>query len=65
MSSKSLKAEQSSKSGDARFKFVAMPINHFGEKVRWCMDIINVPYEPEQLAEYYSGFFRGSIYNGL
>jgi glutathione S-transferase len=28
-----------------RYRLVAMPINHFGEKVRWCMDLIGIPYE--------------------
>jgi glutathione S-transferase len=28
-----------------RYRLVAMPINHFGEKVRWCMDLIGLPYE--------------------
>jgi hypothetical protein len=32
-------------SNENRFVLVAMPINHFGEKVRWCLDLINAPYD--------------------
>jgi len=28
-----------------RFELVAMPVNHFGEKVRFCLDLLGVPFE--------------------
>uniref|UniRef100_A0A0G4HSB1 Uncharacterized protein n=1 Tax=Chromera velia CCMP2878 TaxID=1169474 RepID=A0A0G4HSB1_9ALVE len=42
-----------------RFDLVAMPINHYGEKLRWCMDLIKVPYRGHTTAGLLSAYFRG------
>mmetsp|Transcript_381 Transcript_381/g.697 ORF Transcript_381/g.697 Transcript_381/m.697 type:complete len:387 (+) Transcript_381:109-1269(+) len=42
-----------------RYQLVAMPVNHFGEKVRWCLDLIGAPYEETTVAGLFSIFFRG------
>ncbi|CAE7240478.1 CDC123 [Symbiodinium natans] len=31
--------------GGKRFELIAMPVNHFGEKVRFCLDLLGLPYE--------------------
>ncbi|CAJ1402909.1 unnamed protein product [Effrenium voratum] len=40
------KASRSQVSGEGtpRFQLCAMPVNHFGEKVRFCLDLLGVPY---------------------
>lgn len=42
-----------------RYQLVAMPINHFGEKVRWIMDLLQVPYEENTVGGLLSLFTRG------
>ncbi|CAE7560636.1 unnamed protein product [Symbiodinium pilosum] len=42
-----------------RFLFVAMPINHFGERVRWTLDLIGAPYEEYTVGGLISAFLRG------
>lgn len=56
----STNAPNSEKSSDSikRYRFVAMPISHFCEKVRWCMDLIGVPYEEANVGGILSLFFR-------
>ena len=59
MNSKSAsKSEISLLPNSKRFKLIAMPINHFGEKVRWCLDIIKCPYEEYTLGGLLSATFR-------
>jgi glutathione S-transferase len=41
-----------------RYRLVAMPISHFSEKARWCMDLIGVPYEEMNVGGLLSLFFR-------
>ena len=45
--------------GDLRYQLVAMPINHFGERLRWCMDLLAVPYEETDVGGILSIFLRG------
>jgi glutathione S-transferase len=52
-------ASNSSGPEPKRYRLVAMPINHFGEKVRWSMDLIGVPYEEMNVGGILSLFFRG------
>lgn len=56
----STNAPESSKNdnGLKRYRFVAMPISHFCEKARWCMDLIDVPYEELNVGGILSLFFR-------
>ena len=42
-----------------RFLFVAMPINHFGERIRWALDLIAAPYEEYTVGGLISVFLRG------
>ena len=42
-----------------RFQFVAMPINHFGEKVRWALDLLDVDYEEATVGGLLSMYLRG------
>lgn len=42
-----------------RFRLVGMPISHFVEKVRWCMDIIKCPYEETTAGGLLTMFGRG------
>lgn len=42
-----------------RYQLVAMPINHFGEKSRWCMDLIGAKYDEATVAGLLSVFLRG------
>ena len=42
-----------------RFLLVAMPINHFGERVRWALDLIGAPYEEYTVGGLISAFLRG------
>lgn len=42
-----------------RFQLVGMPISHFVEKVRWCMDIIRCPYEEVTVGGLLTMFGRG------
>eukprot|EP00913_Durusdinium_trenchii_P023269 g21847.t1 len=42
-----------------RFLFVAMPINHFGERIRWSLDLIGAPYEEYTSGGLISAFLRG------
>eukprot|EP00808_Paulinella_micropora_P012377 g35586.t1 len=42
-----------------RYQLVAMPVNHFGEKLRWCMDLIEAPYEECTVGGLLSIFLRG------
>ncbi|TDJ64667.1 MAG: hypothetical protein E2O35_08450 [Proteobacteria bacterium] len=45
--------------GQQRYQLVAMPINHFGEKLRWCMDLLAVDYEESNVGGILSIFARG------
>ena len=36
-----------------------MPINHFGERVRWALDLIKAPYEEYTVGGLISAFLRG------
>ncbi len=45
--------------GKRRYQLVAMPINHFGEKLRWCMDLLGVDYEESDVGGITSIFIRG------
>ena len=39
-----------------------MPINHFGEKVRWIMDLLDAPYEEADVGGVITvGFRRRSV----
>ena len=42
-----------------RFRLVAMPINHFGERIRWALDLIGAPYEECTVGGLISAFLRG------
>ena len=42
-----------------RYQLVAMPINHFGEKLRWTMDLLGAPYEESTVGGLISIFLRG------
>ena len=42
-----------------RFQLVAMPVNHYGEKLRWSMDLIGAPYEESTVGGIISASFRG------
>merc|ERR1712232_111376 len=42
-----------------RFSLHAMPVNHYGEKVRWILDLLQAPYEEFDTAGILSVFFRG------
>lgn len=42
-----------------RFVLVAMPINHFGEKVRWCLEISKIPFKEKTVGGILSAIFRG------
>lgn len=42
-----------------RYQLVAMPINHFGERLRWCLDLLGVGYEETDVAGILSIFLRG------
>lgn len=42
-----------------RYQLVAMPVNHFGERLRWCMDLIGARYEESTVAGILSIFARG------
>lgn len=42
-----------------RFKLIAMPINHFGEKARWCLDFLGVSYDEINVGGIISLFTRG------
>jgi glutathione S-transferase len=41
-----------------RYRLVAMPISHFSEKARWCMDLIGAPYDEMNVGGILSLFFR-------
>lgn len=45
--------------GRPRYQLVAMPVNHFGEKLRWTMDLLSVPYEESTVGGILSIFVRG------
>ena len=42
-----------------QYALVAMPINHFGERIRWALDLIGAPYEEFTVAGLLSVFLRG------
>lgn len=42
-----------------RFQLVAMPINHFGEKLRWALDLLEVDYEEATVGGLLSMYGRG------
>jgi len=42
-----------------RFVLVAMPINHYGEKVRWILDLLSAPYEEATVGGLISAFLHG------
>jgi len=42
-----------------RFQLVAMPVNHFGERLRWCLDLVQAPYEERTVGGLLSLFLRG------
>ena len=42
-----------------QYALVAMPINHFGERVRWVLDLIGVDYEEFTVGGLISAFLRG------
>jgi len=42
-----------------RFQLVAMPVNHYGEKLRWCLDLVGAPYEESTVGGLISAFGRG------
>lgn len=42
-----------------RYTLVAMPVNHFGEKVRWTLDLLEADYEEENMAGILSIILRG------
>ncbi|MBM4363654.1 MAG: hypothetical protein FJ104_13310 [Deltaproteobacteria bacterium] len=45
--------------GLPRYQLVAMPVNHFGEKLRWCLDLLGVPYEESTVGGILSVVLRG------
>ena len=45
--------------GRKRYLLVAMPLNHFGEKVRFALDLIGAPYEEANVAGIVTIFLRG------
>lgn len=45
--------------GAPRYQLVAMPVNHFGEKLRWCMDLLGVDYEEATVGGILSVLLRG------
>lgn len=45
--------------GAPRYQLVAMPVNHFGEKLRWCLDLLGVDYEESTVGGILSVFIRG------
>jgi glutathione S-transferase len=49
----------STRPGQPRYQLVAMPINHFGEKLRWCMDLLGLDYEESTVGGILSIFVRG------
>jgi hypothetical protein len=44
---------------DRKYQLIAMPINHFGEKVRWCLDLVGADYEEITVGGILSATFRG------
>jgi glutathione S-transferase len=50
---------QASVLNSRRFRLYGMPISHFVEKVRWCMDIMKCPYEETTAGGLLTMFFRG------
>lgn len=42
-----------------QYALVAMPINHFGERVRWVLDLIGADYEEFTVGGLISAFLRG------
>ena len=42
-----------------RYQLVAMPVNHFGERLRWCMDLIGAEYEETTVGGILSIMLRG------
>lgn len=42
-----------------RFQLVAHPINHFGEKLRWMLDLAGAPYEEANVGAIILSVFRG------
>jgi glutathione S-transferase len=45
--------------GRPRFQLVAMPVNHYGEKLRWALDLVGVPYEESTVGGLLSAGLRG------
>ncbi len=42
-----------------RFQLVAMPINHYGEKLRWALDLVGADYEESSVSGLLSVYLRG------
>ena len=42
-----------------QYALIAMPINHFGERVRWVLDLIGADYEEFTVGGLISAFLRG------
>ena len=42
-----------------RFTLVAHPINHYGEKLRWCLDLVGAPYVESNIGAIILLLFRG------
>ncbi|CAE7944229.1 CDC123, partial [Symbiodinium necroappetens] len=40
-----MKGNKLPKYAGKRFELIAMPVNHFGEKVRFCLDLLGLPYD--------------------
>ncbi len=45
--------------GLPRYQLVAMPINHFGEKLRWTLDVLGAPYDESTVGGILSASLRG------
>jgi glutathione S-transferase len=59
---KSARAEPSQRSDrpkPPRFLLVAMPVNHYGEKLRWALDLVGAPYEEATVGGLLSAGLRG------
>ena len=53
------RSQTNSRTKEPRFLLVAMPVNHFGEKLRWCLDLLGAPYEESTVGGLLSAFLRG------
>ncbi|CAE8642363.1 unnamed protein product [Polarella glacialis] len=42
-----------------RFQLISLPGSHYGEKVRWILDLLQAPYEECVVGGFLTSFFRG------